>query len=546
VSKNVPNGAQDYNPFPPETDKAARHQRWVDGASPEELDAYIDEQADDSVPGWPEPEPLGSELPPVPAFDPDLLPESLRPMVEDIAERMGCVIDFPAAAAVVMLASVTNRRVLIQPKVHDSGWRVVPNLWGIVIGDSGTYKTPSTQEVIKIASQIEDEWWEQHDADFKQYALDQERAELELNAWKQMFIAAKKKDAKAAGPPRPVIDLVKPAPRRLFTNNPTVEKLHELLSVNPAGMTLIRDELAGWFAELSRPGREGDRTFFIECYNGSVSQTYDRILRGSIHAKDQTLSMFGGTQPVRLPVFFREEIEHGASSDGLLSRFSVLVFPDTPLLDSVDRAPNSEALETAKQVYRRLAAMDAGQPLVMRFDPAAQGLFFEWRADLKYRRRGDEIAPALREHLAKYDSLMPKLGGLLSLADDETTQTIDLPHARKAEAYCEYLEAHAVRVYSPRIDPTKAAAIRLGEKLKKGWKRKDDDDKLKDDQFMVREVYRKGWVDLKEPDQVRAALRILDDHRWVRAVVSESSKRGGPPPEIYEINPRIRSKENAR
>jgi hypothetical protein len=37
---------------------------------------------------WPEPEPLGGELPAVRAFDLALLPDSLRPLVEDTAERM--------------------------------------------------------------------------------------------------------------------------------------------------------------------------------------------------------------------------------------------------------------------------------------------------------------------------------------------------------------------------------------------------------------------------------------------------------------------------
>jgi putative DNA primase/helicase len=499
---------------------------------------------DDEKDEWPDPENLGSELPPVQAFDLDLLPESLRPMVQDIAERMGCVYEFPAAAAVVMLAAVTNRRAMIQPKVHDSGWRVVPNLWGLVIGDSGTYKTPSTQEVIKIASQIEDEWWGEHDAALKQFELDQERAEIKLAAWKQVFTNEAKKNPEADGPPRPVIDLVKPEPRRLFTNNPTVEKLHELLSVNPAGMTLYRDELAGWFAELSKPGREGDRAFFLECFNGSVSQTYDRIARGSIHARNLTLSMFGGTQPVKLPAFFRDEIENGASSDGLLSRYQIAVFPDTPLIPSVDREPNKYAMDEARKVYRRLAAMDASQPLLLRFDAPAQELFFEWLADLKRTRAGDEIAPSLREHLAKYDSLMPKLAGLWSLADGPE-RTISLFHARKAAACCEWLESHARRVYSSRIDPAKAAVIRLGAKLKKGWKRRDGD-KLKENQFTVREVYLKGWIDLKEPEVVRAALRFLDDHGWVRPVDSESSKSGGRPPEIYEINPRILGKDGSR
>ena len=43
---------------------------------------------------WPEPEELGEELPPVPPFDVSLLPASLRPMVEDVTDRMQTPPDF--------------------------------------------------------------------------------------------------------------------------------------------------------------------------------------------------------------------------------------------------------------------------------------------------------------------------------------------------------------------------------------------------------------------------------------------------------------------
>ena len=54
--------------------------------------------------GWPEPEKLGEELPPVPHFDADLLPASLRPMVEDVADRMQVPLDFPAIVSISTLA----------------------------------------------------------------------------------------------------------------------------------------------------------------------------------------------------------------------------------------------------------------------------------------------------------------------------------------------------------------------------------------------------------------------------------------------------------
>src|ERR1051326_4211025 len=52
-------------------------------------------QAKQAFGHWPEPKPLGGDLPPVASFDLALLPMALRPWAADIAERMQIPIDFP-------------------------------------------------------------------------------------------------------------------------------------------------------------------------------------------------------------------------------------------------------------------------------------------------------------------------------------------------------------------------------------------------------------------------------------------------------------------
>ena len=55
---------------------------------------------------WPIPRPLASALAEVCPFDPDLLPETLRPWAVDLAERLQVPVDYPAAALTVMLAGL--------------------------------------------------------------------------------------------------------------------------------------------------------------------------------------------------------------------------------------------------------------------------------------------------------------------------------------------------------------------------------------------------------------------------------------------------------
>src|SRR5713101_7730752 len=82
--------------------------------------------------------------------------------------------------------------------------------------------------------------------------------------------------------------------------------------------------------------------------------------------------------------------------------------------------------------------------------PAAQELFDGWRADLEHRLRAEEDHPVLLSHLAKYRSLLPSLALLFHLIDGVDTGRrgpVSGAAAAQAAAWCEYLAAHARRLY---------------------------------------------------------------------------------------------------
>ena len=214
---------------------------------------------------WPKPDAMEEQLPPVPQFDTRLLPEALRAMVEDVADRMQVPVDFPAVTAMVALAGAVNRRALIQPKRADHGWLVVPNLWGGIVASPGQKKSPTIAAITSPLRKIEAAWREEHQLATADYALQAERAELVTAAWRESFKRATKKNN--APPERPQIDLKPPSSRRLLTSDGTFEALHALLSANPAGLFVLRDELTGWLASLERSGHEEQRAFYLESWN---------------------------------------------------------------------------------------------------------------------------------------------------------------------------------------------------------------------------------------------------------------------------------------
>src|SRR5829696_4184667 len=143
--------------------------------------------------------------------------------------------------------------------------------------------------------------------------------------------------------------------RRYKTEDATVEKIGDLLIENPQGILNHRDELSGWFRSLDKQGREGDRAFYLESWNGTGSFDVDRIGRGSIHIPALCLSILGGIQPGPLSNYIYQAVQGEQGADGLLQRFQLTVWPDPPKTwRNVDRYPDAEAKNRVYEVFKKL------------------------------------------------------------------------------------------------------------------------------------------------------------------------------------------------
>ena len=492
---------------------------------------------------WPDPEPLPT-LPEVASFDFALLPAGLRPWIEDVAERVQCPPDFPAAGAMVGLGTVIGRSIGIRPKLRDD-WLVVPNLWGAIAGPPGVMKTPALSEALRFVNRLEATAAEAHADAMRAHRArgmvrDAEGAALKDELRKRAKAKAKGLEDLA----REAIDAAEndpaPARRRYVTNDATVEKLGELLASNPRGLLVFRDEIVGWLAGLDREGQEGARKFYLEAWSGTQERyTYDRIGRGTIDIACPTVSVLGGIQPGPLAAYLKDALTDGARQDGLLQRFQLFVWPDTRgEWRNVDRWPDSTARTTAWEVFERLAAVDPStlraepednQIPYLRFEPEALEEFVAWRVGLEQRLRADGEHPALLQHLAKYRSLIPSLALICHLVDAPEGGPVSVDALIRALAWGEYLEAHARRLYAPALRPEVEGARELARRIRRGDVPSP---------FMVRDVYRRGWRGLADPQAVRTAAELLDALGWLAEEILPTTSAGGRPAVQYYINPK--------
>lgn len=477
------------------------------------------------------PEPLPDPLPSVPQFDAALLPESVRAWCIDTADGLNVPLDFTAVPAMVALAGAIGRSVAVALRAHGR-WFEYPILWGCVVGRPSSGKSPALNPARTMLEKLAGIEAKAHAEAMKEHEAQALLAEVSRGTTKDAIRKALKagdRDHAEALAAEVSEDSEAPPEPRIVVNDSSVEKLGEILNANPRGLVQFRDELAGWLANLDREGREGDRAFWLECWNGSGPYTSDRIGRGKIRVEACTASILGGMQPGKLAEYVRGAVRGGFSDDGLIQRFQLAVYPDMPKSwRYCDRAPQPQAEERAWETFKRLRNLDLNgigaesadycDTPFLRLDAEALELFVQWQTGMMNRLRAGDEPAWMESHLAKYPALVGRLALVLHLADNGRGP-ITADTLARALDWCGYLEGHARRLYAPAIDGGLSAAHVLLRKRKELA-----------DGFTARDVYRKGWGGLATPESVAEALAVLVEYRHLHETRTDT---GGRPTITY-------------
>ena len=486
---------------------------------------------------WGEPLPLKNSLFPVPALPDILIPAPLRAWVCDCAERIGVAPDYIAVAALVGLASLVGNTVSIRPKRRDD-WRVVPNLWGALVGSPSVKKSPAITEALKPLSRLKSAELERHKLAFREFQADQMLNELGADALK-----AELKKRQKAGASREELraflteseDEENEAPtlKTYSVQDATIEAITRVLENNPRGFLIERDELTGWLRSLEKQGHEQDRAFYLEAFNGTATnQQIERVGRGTVIVPHFTLSLLGTIQPSPFCQLIRAASAAGGGADGFVARFQMLVYPDALAeYKHVDRWPDAEAKNRAFTIFEALDALTPeaagaqydhdGSAAFVRFDSQAQDVFDDWIITLENRL--PNLGALIEQHLAKYRSLMPSLAllfHLIAVADGSAQAgAVSAEAAMMAAEWCEFLEMHARRIYAMATDGATDGAELIASRFGQ-----------LPNPFTLRDVHQKRWAGLSEKADVESALARLEERGWIK---SETEETGGRPKQLF-------------
>ena len=265
----------------------------------------------------------------------ETLPEPLRSYVIEGAKAIGCDESYLAMPALAVLASAIGTTRCLQVK---RGWEVPAILWTVIVGESGSSKTPA----FSLATAP---LYERQRKTLERFA-EVESDHQEVLAFYEKSLTEWKRDKKTTEPPpsQPTA----PQAERCVVSDTTVEALAPILLANRRGLLVACDELSSWFGSFDRytSGKGSDSAHWLKMYNGN-DLVIDRKTGTprTISIPAASTSITGGIQPGILC----RSLSNEHRESGLAARL-LLVYPPR----KVKQWSESEINPTTERRYHEL------------------------------------------------------------------------------------------------------------------------------------------------------------------------------------------------
>ena len=441
--------------------------------------------------------------------------------------------DYVAQGLLASVAAVTGAGVLIEPT---PGWREPLVLWLTLVGNPSAGKSPALSASKRLLDVIEHELRTADDERLRAHATKIEEARLLSDKWKDECEAALERGAPAPIKPTEAAFDEPFIARQIVVADATVESLADVVSGNPCGVILWRDELAAWLGNLGRYSNGSDRPHYLEAW-AAAGVTINRKSRsGPLHLRRFPVSIVGTIQPDRLV-----EALAGAD-DGMAARF-LYVWPDTPTYRSIlDRRVVDD--ESALARLKRISAArgDVDHPRVLTLSDEALQLLDVFCGDLHADAQNHEGLEA--GFLGKGRGTVVRLAAVLALlrwselVDSEPLSTITADDIKDAAGlWSDYFRLHA-----------QAAIYRAGRSREDRLARKVAHWLITSGLDEVsREVVRRDALGQSiDASGADAVIARLVDANVLREVSATPGPRGGRPPKRWVVNPSLVSERISR
>ncbi len=202
----------------------------------------------------------------------------------------GAPVDFVALSLLSTASAIIGNT---RWAIPSEGWKEPPTIWGMLIGDPSSGKSPALDAILDPVKRIDNALSAEYSANRQDWASKDEVAKLVLAKWKS---DAKTAIAEGDEPPLKPKESDAGAPPirgRVRITDTTTEKAAELMSDGWRGLLLSRDELSGWLGSMDWYSGGGDRPFWLDSL--LLNSDDDGLLA-------RFLTVYSAQVPLRRPV----------------------------------------------------------------------------------------------------------------------------------------------------------------------------------------------------------------------------------------------------
>jgi hypothetical protein len=470
---------------------------------------------------------------------PPLLPLNVfghdwRMWIEDVANAACCPTDYVAGPLLASAAALIGHARWAQAW---PGWEEPPHLWVGSVGDSGDGKSPGADALFRhVLPELERRMAADFPDQHREWKAASEAYAARMEDWKTSIRKAEKKgDASPlppAGEPPP-----EPQSPRLRQNDVTIERVATLLATAaPKGLLMVRDELAGFLLGMTAYN-DAARPFWLEAYGGRQYRVERQKHPEPIVVLRLAVAWFGTIQPERLAEVMND------ADDGLLARF-IWLWPEPVPFAVPSRTPGIDAAIHRLDRLRMLQLQDAPAgptPVLLPLTVPAQTALVTYCREIQQGR--DLTAGVMRSACGKARGLMLRIALILDhlwwCARDGLDAPPNTVSAAAVEAAAvlvrDYLLPMAARTYG---DAASTQAERNIATLAR-WIATVRPSEVSTRSLQRGELPSTPLPGLKRAEDIHAACKAHIDAGWLLQPTAASTPKGGRPPAVYPVNPRL-------
>ncbi len=359
-------------------------------------------------------------------FPISVFPPIFKNLINECRESLNFPADYTGTAILTAVATAIGTSAKLKVK---TGWYEFPSLYTVIIGNAGANKSHPLSLVFNVFNEIDKK------AINKFELLHEEYEEYQKLNRKQKLEETEVKRPK----------LVKS-----ILSNFTPEVLHQRLSDNLRGCTVVSDELATFLEGMNNYSK-GDQSSTYLSFWSNKPTTIDRVNKPiPLFIQEPFVNIIGGLQPRAL----KKSFTANKTDSGFLQRF-LFAFPANAEKYPInDIEMNSSTLNQfnaflINYINGHQVEIDTNTGKIKSrlyyWSKEAKDYFYEWQKGntIKVNQYSDELKG---EIISKFDIHFVRIALILHVMEDNASSEISLNAVIGAEALCKYFIHNAFKV----------------------------------------------------------------------------------------------------